>query len=137
MPPSPILQTPKKVAFKDDVGKEPVTTIFHSQPIPTGVGFEEAAKVPNRKLKDHRYNSFKTWSGKLERQISTLQGKPPTEPPVLTPRTANLPVHRYFDALQGPELETLRVRTFTQSRLNILRGLNQTIKIGPFPKKII
>ncbi|KAL8224009.1 hypothetical protein R6Q57_019484 [Mikania cordata] len=126
MPPSPTeatLQSTKRVAFRDDiesVGKnEPPTisaTKFYSQPIPTGVGFSDAGKFPNRpvknprieKLKDERYNSFKTWSGKLERQISTFRGKPSTEPPVLTPRTENLPVDRYFDALEGPELETLK-----------------------------
>lgn len=129
MPPSPIevhLPNTKRVAFRDDVelvGKnEPPTksaTKFHSQPIPTGVGFQEAVaagKFPNlpvrnhriENLKDERYNSFKTWSGKLERQISTLRGKPPGEPPVNTPRSENVPVDRYFDALEGPELDTLR-----------------------------
>ncbi|KAJ9553032.1 hypothetical protein OSB04_017077 [Centaurea solstitialis] len=94
-------------------------TKFHSQPIPTGVGFDEAVaagKFPNGRprnprvnhLKDERYNSFKTWSGKLERQISTLRGKPPTKPPVSTPRSETLTVDRYFDALEGPELDTLR-----------------------------
>lgn len=87
----------KRVAFKDDDTKSP------NRPI----------RTPRMdKLKDARYNSFKTWSGKLERQISTLQGKPPGEPPVNTPRRENLPVDRYFDALEGPELETLRVRNF-------------------------
>lgn len=126
MPPSPIESHIKKVAFRDDVnlvGKNDVpttsTTKFHSQPIPTGVGFDAiaAGKFPNRPLrnpridhlKDERYNSFKTWSGKLERQISTLRGIPTSEPVVNTPRSENLPVDRYFDALQGPELDTLRV----------------------------
>lgn len=125
MPPSPMevhLQNTKRVAFRDDVELvakiEPTSsaTKFHSQPIPSGVGFDEAGKFPNRpvrnpridNLKDERYNSFKTWSGKLERQLSTLRGKPPTEPPVNTPRSENLPVDRYFDALEGPELDTLR-----------------------------
>lgn len=131
MPPSPMevhLQNNKRVAFKDDLDGlvagqiEPPTgtaTKFHSQPIPTGVGFQEAVaagKFPNQRLrnpridnlKDERYNSFKTWSGKLERQISTLRGKPMSEPTVNTPRTENLPVDRYFDALEGPELDTLR-----------------------------
>ncbi|KAK9059640.1 hypothetical protein SSX86_020344 [Deinandra increscens subsp. villosa] len=130
MPPSPMeatLHTPKRVAFRDDVEFEVElvgngngkNTVFHSQPIPTGVGFEEAlaaGKSPNlparnpriKKLKDERYNSFKTWSGKLERQISTIRGNPPSEPPVFTPRSDNLTVDRYFDALEGPELETLR-----------------------------
>ncbi|KAM0041820.1 putative transporter protein SLAC1/Mae1/ Ssu1/TehA [Helianthus debilis subsp. tardiflorus] len=126
MPPSPAgapLQNTRRVAFRDDVelvGKnlndQPTVsaTKFHSQPIPTGVGFEEAVaagkfpKIEKVKKDDERYNSFKTWSGKLERQISTLRGKPPGEQPVITPRSENLPVHRYFDALEGPELETLR-----------------------------
>ncbi|KAI7725372.1 hypothetical protein M8C21_009158 [Ambrosia artemisiifolia] len=133
MPPSPtrapMQNNTRKVAFRDDVElavgkklKEPPivsATKFHSQPIPTGVGFEEAVaagKFPNRpvknekmeKVKDERYNSFKTWSGRLEKQISTLRGKPSGEQVVVTPRSENLPVDRYFDALQGPELETLR-----------------------------
>ncbi|XP_071734098.1 S-type anion channel SLAH2-like [Rutidosis leptorrhynchoides] len=130
MPPSPMevhLQNDKRVAFRDDVElvaakKEPTASTaikYHSQPIPTGVGFQEAVaagKFPNRpirnpridRLKDERYNSFKTWSGKLERQFSNLQGKPSSEPLVNTPRRENLPVDRYFDALEGPELETLR-----------------------------
>ncbi|XP_076948067.1 S-type anion channel SLAH2-like [Bidens hawaiensis] len=128
MPQSPaeVPQSARRVAFRDDVelveknGPPAVSaTKFYSQPIPTGVGFEEAVaagKFPNQpvkntkveKLKDQRYNSFKTWSGKLERQLTTLRGKPPGEKPVITPRSENLPVDRYFDALEGPELETLR-----------------------------
>ncbi|KAI3731344.1 hypothetical protein L1987_62532 [Smallanthus sonchifolius] len=128
MPSSPMevhMQDTKKVAFRDDVelvGKNDAPTVsatkFHSQPIPTGVGFEEAVaagKFPKKpmkntridNLKDERYSSFKTWSGKLERQLSTLRGKPPSEPPVNTPRE-NVPVDRYFDALEGPELDILR-----------------------------
>ncbi|KAI3815793.1 hypothetical protein L1987_15475 [Smallanthus sonchifolius] len=101
MPPSPMevtMHNTKRVAFRG----EPPTTKFHSQPIPT------FANRQVRKLKDERYNSFKTWSDKLERQISTLRGKPPGEPQVITPRSENLSIDRYFDALEGPELETLR-----------------------------
>ncbi|KAJ0479952.1 putative transporter protein SLAC1/Mae1/ Ssu1/TehA [Helianthus annuus] len=130
MPSSPMEgQNPKRVAFNVElVGKnepepepEPPTvstTKFHSQPMPTGVGFEEAVAVGKfpkplvrnpriDNLKDERFTSFKTWSGKLERQLSTLRGKPPSEPPVSTPRE-NVPVDRYFDALEGPELDILR-----------------------------
>ncbi|KAG2301242.1 hypothetical protein Bca52824_029893 [Brassica carinata] len=68
-------------------------------------------KPASHKLKDHRYNSFKTWSGKLERQF--------TRKPASIPETPNqakehlntneaMPVDRYFAALEGPELETLR-----------------------------
>nr|XP_043638645.1 S-type anion channel SLAH2-like isoform X2 [Erigeron canadensis] len=124
MPPSPIeahLQNTKKVAFRDDVElvakNKPATssaTKFYSQPMPMPVGLEATGKSPNRpprnpkidKLKDERYNSFKTWSGKLERQISTLRGKPTGESQVNTPRSVT--ADRYFDALQGPELDTLR-----------------------------
>ncbi|PWA94183.1 voltage-dependent anion channel [Artemisia annua] len=128
MPPSPIEQHVKKVAFRDDVelvakSDPPATsaTKYYSQPMPTGVGFQEGVaigKSPNRpprnprvdKLKDdERYNSFKTFSGRLERQISNLRGKPTNEPQVSTPRSEiNVSVDRYFDALTGPELDTLR-----------------------------
>uniref|UniRef100_A0A1J3IG25 S-type anion channel SLAH3 n=1 Tax=Noccaea caerulescens TaxID=107243 RepID=A0A1J3IG25_NOCCA len=64
------------------------------------------------KLKDHRYNSFKTWSGKLERQFTR-------KPAIVEPETPSgdkqnvhtneaMPLDRYYDALEGPELETLR-----------------------------
>ncbi|KAK9724705.1 hypothetical protein RND81_05G093400 [Saponaria officinalis] len=63
-------------------------------------------------LRDTRFDSFKTWSGKLERQLSHLRGKPTTPEPERN-RLGNdpegvLPVDRYFDALEGPELDTLR-----------------------------
>ncbi|KAL2542127.1 S-type anion channel SLAH3 [Abeliophyllum distichum] len=101
-------------------------TRFYSQPMPKGSAFTEAipcGKSPNQtdlpirnpkidRLKDKRFDSFKTWSGKLERQISNLrgnnreseqdsEGQKPGE-------FETLPVDRYFDALEGPELETLR-----------------------------
>ncbi|KAJ0772229.1 putative transporter protein SLAC1/Mae1/ Ssu1/TehA [Helianthus annuus] len=64
-------------------------------------------------MKDNRYNSFKTWSGQLERQLSVLRGKslPRNDPeinPPLNIQGESLSADRYFDALQGPELETLR-----------------------------
>ncbi|XP_071734099.1 S-type anion channel SLAH3-like [Rutidosis leptorrhynchoides] len=93
MPASPMETHTKRVAFKDDNTNSP----------------NRALRTPRMsRLRDERYNSFKTWSGKLERQISTLQGKPQSEPSVITPRRENLPASRYFDALEGPELETLR-----------------------------
>ncbi|XP_020589305.1 S-type anion channel SLAH3-like [Phalaenopsis equestris] len=59
-----------------------------------------------------RYDTFKTWSGKLERRFSNLHGKP------IEPDDANnlndtepesLPaLDRYLDALEGPELDTLK-----------------------------
>ncbi|GLT35860.1 hypothetical protein SLA2020_102760 [Shorea laevis] len=83
---------------------------FYSQPSMTeGAVIKEPVKVGNlnhhpniRELKDMRFDSFKTWSGKLERQISNLKGKPQSA------KNEALPVDRYFDALEGPELEILR-----------------------------
>lgn len=89
--------------------------MFHSQPM--NVGFASANKfdqsVPRKeRLKDKRYNSFKTWSGKLENQLSNLHGKSQDQARVSDSQDREaeiLPaVHRYFDALEGPELETLR-----------------------------
>ncbi|OIT05641.1 PREDICTED: S-type anion channel SLAH2-like [Nicotiana attenuata] len=64
------------------------------------------------KLKDTRFDSFKTWSGRLERQISVLRGKSREREQELIYRpsteTETIPVDRYFDALEGPELDTLR-----------------------------
>ncbi|KAE9618308.1 putative voltage-dependent anion channel [Lupinus albus] len=61
---------------------------------------------------NNRFDSFKTWSGKLEKQLSILSGRSPTQTVQEDCSIRNtdrpLPVHRYFDALEGPELETLR-----------------------------
>ncbi|KAI3987910.1 hypothetical protein MKX01_021024 [Papaver californicum] len=104
----------------------PRQTKFLSQPIPLGNAYAEAILKGNypeatknpyinprtNRLKDKRFDSFKTWSGKLERQISHLRGKPEgLRPEVNVPENSEvetLPVDRYFDALEGPELETLR-----------------------------
>ncbi|KAL7229846.1 hypothetical protein ACSBR2_008408 [Camellia fascicularis] len=100
---------------------------FYSQPMPAGFAFDEAVatgKFPNcpellppknpriDRLKDKRFDSFKTWSGKLEKQFSYLRGKPretgTEENTVRNVEMQTLPVDRYFDALEGPELDTLR-----------------------------
>lgn len=128
MPPSP--SDAKRVLF-EAVGNDSPGNLdikFHSQPIVMGCGIVETGPGKNRghlmlpvrnpridELKDNRYNSFKTWSGRLERQLSTLRGKsfPRDGPEINPPRNLEgerLPVDRYFDALEGPELETLRVR---------------------------
>ncbi|KAL3834295.1 hypothetical protein ACJIZ3_009031 [Penstemon smallii] len=131
MPPSPIedhIVNTKRVLFKDGdtvfgneiptykkVGRKEKHAKFYSQPMPKGSALNEAivtGKFSNHKPKYGRYDSFKTWSGKLERNISNLRGKhretdqesqnqKPTE-------VGNLPVDRYFDALEGPELDKLR-----------------------------
>ncbi|KAL8127870.1 hypothetical protein AgCh_014709 [Apium graveolens] len=140
MPPSPIedhLEGKKRVLFRDDcelisssgVSHSPLSTdipkikqpIFRSQPIPKGSELNDAVisgkapdlplRNPMRKtLTDKRYNSFKTFSGKLDRQLSNLRGKvnETGTPLKKTTEMENVPVHRYFDALEGPELDTLR-----------------------------
>ncbi|GMY07348.1 S-type anion channel SLAH2-like [Fagus crenata] len=140
-PPSPVnvhSQNTKRVLFsgetifKDRIldssgvsktasSKLPKHSKHHSQPILTGPAFEEAitggqfAYHPSiKRLKDKRFDSFKTWSGKLERQITLLRGKltreagPEDDTVQNTEVEKHLPVDRYFDALEGPELETLK-----------------------------
>ncbi|KAK6121861.1 hypothetical protein DH2020_044376 [Rehmannia glutinosa] len=104
---------------------------FYSQPIPkgthvlndeaiiTGKSANLPPRIPNpridNKLRDKRFDSFKTWSGKLERQISNFRGKRREteqdhqgEQQQRSAEVGNLPVDRYYDALEGPELDTLR-----------------------------
>ncbi|CAM8976495.1 unnamed protein product [Rhodiola kirilowii] len=100
---------------------------FHSQPMPTGSAYTDHINngLPSHlppssrqknpaidRLRDKRFDSFKTWSGKLERQISNLRGKPQEEPEnnaaEQNSEIQHLPVHRFFDALEGPELDTLK-----------------------------
>lgn len=132
MPPSP-----KKVVFTDDTKDTPDSafrskdagsngnkkTRFYSQPMPTGTtaasGAPASGELPRNprisKLKDKRYDSFKTFSGRLERQLSNLRGNKnqETEQESISQPSAemeiNIPVDRYFDALEGPELDKLRV----------------------------
>ncbi|KAK8970007.1 S-type anion channel SLAH3 [Platanthera guangdongensis] len=61
------------------------------------------SKLPRpESLGDKRYDSFKTWTGKTEKSIS--------EDPAVTGEGDSFPaVKRYFDALKGPDLDTLRV----------------------------
>nr|ADN33779.1 tellurite resistance protein teha [Cucumis melo subsp. melo] len=137
MPPSPVAVqlTPKRVLFSGEtiinygngpaaVKKSKKDAMFHSQPIPRGSTYEDAmrnmnananaAHHPSRRLKDRRYDSFKTWSGKLERQLTLLRGKSPRQTSSDETEVQgsgienNISVDRYFAALEGPELETLR-----------------------------
>ncbi|KAI3933538.1 hypothetical protein MKX01_032643 [Papaver californicum] len=107
----------RPVGYATANNKQRNNAIFHSLPITSGstTNAEElpAGKSRIDRLKDKRFDSFKTWSGKFERQLSHLRGKQqePDEQEANVPPNAemeNLPVHRYFDALKGPELETLR-----------------------------
>ncbi|KAF5202088.1 S-type anion channel slah3 [Thalictrum thalictroides] len=136
MPSSPLGR--KKVIFTDEVALnvnngipdphavsmvsnhvKPKQSKSYSQPMPNmdadGKFIESTLLQKNPRidrLKDKRFDSFKTWSGKLERQISNLRGKPQdTEQEAHTLRSSgidHLPVDRYFAALEGPELDTLR-----------------------------
>ncbi|ONI25450.1 hypothetical protein PRUPE_2G304300 [Prunus persica] len=93
---------------------------FHPQPMPKSSAFEEATKTGHfpdhssiERLKDKRFDTFKTWSRKLDRQITLLGGKTPGETEsenviVQIEEVERLPADRYFDALEGPELDTLR-----------------------------
>ena len=129
MPPSPL--DAKRVLFKDDiksVGNDSPRnsdTLWSSIAMGSGIDEAGAGETPDRLmlpvknprmdvLRNNRYNSFKTWSGRLERQLSTLRGKslPRNDPEIDPPHILegeSLSVDRYFDALEGPELENLRV----------------------------
>ncbi|WVZ14375.1 hypothetical protein V8G54_011941 [Vigna mungo] len=88
--------------------------------MPKGHVLQEAANVDKvnnhhgiKAFEDKGFDSFKTWSGTLERQLSILRGKPPRAPAQDGNNTSRnmerlLPVDQYFNALKGPELETLR-----------------------------
>ncbi|KAF4352348.1 hypothetical protein CsatB_002727 [Cannabis sativa] len=125
MPPSPIqahVNSTKKVLFDEVTDSNgaaksascelPKPAKFHSQPM----DIKTAPMLPvnpSARTIDRRFDSFKTWSGKLERQITNLRGKPqresqPDDVVLKSSEIDNLPVDRYFDALEGPELETLR-----------------------------
>lgn len=135
MPPSPIqahMENKRKVLFErlpDSNGgvksascELPKPAKFQSQPIQTRpAAFQQeintGISAPNpgiRRTIDRRFDSFKTWSGKLERQITNLRGKPqretrPDDVVLQNSDVDTLPVDRYFDALEGPELDTVRV----------------------------
>ncbi|EEE64847.1 hypothetical protein OsJ_19704 [Oryza sativa Japonica Group] len=94
---------------------------FHSQPTLTVINGEAAAPVPRSdSTRDRRFDQFKTFSGRLERQFSSLRGMLPQEP-AADIETADSKISeeeadggevptadRYFAALEGPELDTLR-----------------------------
>uniref|UniRef100_A0A0E0L698 S-type anion channel SLAH2 n=1 Tax=Oryza punctata TaxID=4537 RepID=A0A0E0L698_ORYPU len=96
---------------------------FHSQPTLTvirGGADGEAAPVPRSdSTRDRRFDQFKTFSGRLERQFSNLRGMLPQEPADIEMADSKISeeeadggevptADRYFAALEGPELDTLR-----------------------------
>ncbi|XP_057774274.1 S-type anion channel SLAH3-like [Salvia miltiorrhiza] len=117
MPPSPVEHEhkTKRVLFNDDTTNLGAPNpMFYSQPIPKASLLHEAitngksAPLPP-KFRDKRFDSFKTWSGKLERQLTNLRGgAPEPDPNSRRPEMGSVPVDRYFDALEGPELDVLR-----------------------------
>uniref|UniRef100_A0A7N0U6J9 Uncharacterized protein n=1 Tax=Kalanchoe fedtschenkoi TaxID=63787 RepID=A0A7N0U6J9_KALFE len=104
----------KKVLFSEH--ETPDAAKFHSQPIPRGFGYEDVILTSHYmppRPRDNRFDPFKTWSGKLERQISSFRGRRREGPGPVggceeDDEIQNLPVHRFFDALEGPELDTLK-----------------------------
>ncbi|KAM1070228.1 hypothetical protein FF1_002068 [Malus domestica] len=98
----------------------PKTAKFHLQPMEKSSAFEEEMNTGHfpshpsiESLKDKRYDTFKTWSRKLDRKITLLHGNRPgeTESENVNGKIEEierLPADRYFDALEGPELDTLR-----------------------------
>ncbi|WVZ69607.1 hypothetical protein U9M48_018372 [Paspalum notatum var. saurae] len=97
-------------------------TRFHSQPIlnglhPSSKNVVAADELAARRCdaRDKRFDPFKTFSGRLERQLSNLRGRPQPPDPVDSgiteeaEETDQVPgADRYFAALEGPELDTLR-----------------------------
>jgi hypothetical protein len=104
---------------------------YHSQPTLT-IRTEEPPPPPLQRVRtvsrsdsarDRRFDHFKTFSGRLERQLSNLRGVVPVDiEPAGADSTSNKIISeeetddddevpsadRYFAALEGPELETLR-----------------------------
>jgi hypothetical protein len=136
---------------KTDSSKPPKHPKCYSQPMPKGFVYPvpEAAQTqksihhnqPGIKMfRDKRFDSFKTWSGGLERQLSILRGKEPignAQDGNTTSRTRSidrpLPVDRYFDALEGPELETLRVSHFITFYYQIIYSVTLWYKLSITP----
>uniref|UniRef100_A0A0E0KZV7 Uncharacterized protein n=1 Tax=Oryza punctata TaxID=4537 RepID=A0A0E0KZV7_ORYPU len=96
---------------------QPERMMFRSQPIHGGQPSRTATRGGGRAMsRDKRYDSFKTWSGKLERQLTHLAGVGPEAPvdkdggdAIGSHRTSSLPkVDRFFAALEGPELDQLK-----------------------------
>ncbi|KAM0843253.1 hypothetical protein ACQ4PT_057841 [Festuca glaucescens] len=85
-------------------------TRFHSQPILHAS--QLLSEGPRRAYTTRDKRQLETFSGRLERQLSNLRGHPiDLESPGsnISEETDQVPgTDRYFDALEGPELDTLR-----------------------------
>ncbi|KAK3140458.1 hypothetical protein QOZ80_5AG0401360 [Eleusine coracana subsp. coracana] len=116
----------KGVRFESQQQQQQGTkVVFRSQPIPGGQPARVDSSRPgggggrgNRAMsRDRRYDSFKTFSGKLERQLTHLAGAPEVheeeeecgDDAINGHRSTSLPkVDRFFAALEGPELDKLK-----------------------------
>ncbi|RAL51436.1 hypothetical protein DM860_010938 [Cuscuta australis] len=111
--------SPAAAAEEHDYKHRPRTSSSHSQPIniPGGGG----ASNNHAKPKDKRFDTFKTWSGRLERKINSFGGQDQRQDEgeeetrrhqddIVGAQISPDEIHvdRYFDALEGPELDTLR-----------------------------
>ncbi|CAL9135045.1 unnamed protein product [Musa textilis] len=104
----PVLQSANSAAVELE---QPKQAKLRSQPIPLGKSRRDSG-IDNQR--DKRFDPFKTWSGRFERQLSSLRGIPQEHDGEANDgcivEVEPLPaVDRYFDALEGPELDTLRV----------------------------
>ncbi|RRT41890.1 hypothetical protein B296_00057469, partial [Ensete ventricosum] len=104
----PILQSATSAAVESE---QPKQGKLRSPPIPLGKS-RRASGIDNQR--DKRFDPFKTWSGRFERQLSSFSGRPQGHHGEANDgcivEVEPLPaVDRYFDALEGPELDTLRV----------------------------
>ncbi|KAF7083124.1 hypothetical protein CFC21_086934 [Triticum aestivum] len=91
--------------------------VVHDDSMSRGSG---ARMGRSKARRDTSYDSFKTWSGKLEKQLTThlrVVRQPPQqeaepeedEDAATSGRPYSMPrVHRFFAALEGPELDKLR-----------------------------
>jgi hypothetical protein len=125
--------------------------MFRSQPIPGG---PPPARLASRAAGgghggrramnwDRRYDSFKTWSGKLERQINHLAGAGAEgsgddgdlDSDVIgshrTCATSVPEVDRFYAALEGPELDQLKVRHITLTCMRARSALTTSSSLSP------
>nr|GMC98551.1 S-type anion channel SLAH2-like [Ipomoea batatas]GMD02279.1 S-type anion channel SLAH2-like [Ipomoea batatas] len=96
----------------------PVVTANHedspaiSAPVVTGINPVVSGTSRTGKTMDRRFNTFKTWSGRLERQFTNFsrRGRETIQDWDVqsSPEMEIITVDRYYDALEGPELDTLR-----------------------------
>ncbi|KAL6610693.1 hypothetical protein ACP70R_040662 [Stipagrostis hirtigluma subsp. patula] len=101
---------------------QPTLTIRTEEPPAAAALQRQRTVTRSDSARDRRFDHFKTFSGRLERQLSNLRGVP--APETIEPADESKKISeeveseddddviptadRYFAALEGPELETLR-----------------------------